>query len=130
MRKTIWVIVLFLAAASLGAESREVTAKQMEVFGPEMVGQNVCMTGEFKEISQTWPDMYDLSEAMIGFFMDDSEGDLFQFAVADKATFAKTLFQFRKGDTIRACGKIEAHSPNRVVSPKPFLVADQIIRLQ
>ncbi len=110
MKQMILVLLFLIPLLSASAEPSMVTAKEIEVFGSEMTGQEVCMEGLFLGVDQFRVDLWEIEENMIGFTMKDSferfKGDYFFNFMADKSKFARKLLSLEEDTPIRACGPI------------------------
>src|SRR5262249_42092051 len=67
------------------ADARSVTAKEIETFGGELLGQRCAMDGTFVEVDNGWVELLLQDRRYVGVFMEDSRGKLFQYAFADKS---------------------------------------------
>lgn len=97
------------------AKGKEVTAKEIETFGSELLGKKCQMDCTFREVSNTWVKLWLEDESIVGVFVDDARDELFQYVFADRAKFGRALLKLKKGDRIRIVGSIRKVKSNYVL---------------
>ncbi len=107
MKQMILVLVFMSPILSVTGEPSLITAKEFEVFAAQRAGEKVCMKGQFSKVFQAHVRLYDIEDKMIGFTMDDSKGEYFQYAMAKKSKLASELLSLKEDTPIRACGHIK-----------------------
>ena len=98
---------------AVSAEKRviKVTAKDLETSGKKFDNQTVVMDGTFIEINYYWVqhlnDIKFIGRGFIGFRIQDSTGEEFDFAFADKEKWERQLSQMKKGEKRQFIGKVK-----------------------
>ncbi len=116
------VIAVAFSPISACAQSEGVTAKEIEIFGKDLQGKKVQMTATFFEVNDTWVRLILNDDRFVGLFVNDSKGDLFQFAFASKEKYGRTLLQMKRGDKMLLTGTV------RSVDGRYVLLVDDIQR--
>lgn len=109
--------VIFIASclvlAGCGDNSRRepttkgTSAKEIEVFGSDMLGKPVEMYCRFASIDNTCLELSSLrNRDFVGFYVYDKKGELFAHAFADKAALGRTLLDLRRGQVILLRGEL------------------------
>lgn len=99
-----------------------VTAKEIETFGKELTGKRIQMSAKFHQVSDTWVKFSLKDESYVGFMVWDNNGDLFQYAIANKEKYGLILLELKKRQNIGLSGIVE------IVDRTTFLFVDDIQR--
>jgi hypothetical protein len=83
-----------------------VTAKQIETFGGDLIGQRRQMACEFREISDAWVRQLLRDDSYVGLMVVDGKGTFFQYAFAKKDRYGKELVDLKRGTPIRLLGTV------------------------
>lgn len=95
------------ATKSWGVQYREVTSKEIETFGNELLGKLVEIACKFSEVSDVWVRNLLRDDRFVGIMVDDSDNNYFQYVFANKKKYGRTLLQMKKGDRLRLIGKVQ-----------------------
>ncbi len=86
---------------------KDVTAKEIETFGKELVGKPCVMRCKFQMVSDTWVRNLLRDDRFVGFFVIDSKGEQFQFVFADKEKHGRKLIAMNRGENLLLIGKVQ-----------------------
>ncbi|MBW2648046.1 MAG: hypothetical protein JRE23_18150 [Deltaproteobacteria bacterium] len=92
------------ATESGGVQYCEVTPKEIETFGNELLGKRVEMACKFSGVSDTWVRILLGDNRFVGFHVRDK---LFQFVFANKEKCGRALLHLKSGDRLRLIGKVQ-----------------------
>jgi len=98
-------------------QAPEVTAKEIETFGKELVDKRREMVCKFINVSDTWVRQLMKDDRLVGFTVKDRKGDFFQYVFADKEKYGRDLVKMERGTSLRLIGTIEDR--RYVVEPNP-----------
>jgi hypothetical protein len=103
------VAMFAMSLPAIAGESKDavVTAKEIETFGNEMQGQRREMACKFSQVSDTWVQLLLRDNRFVGVMVEDSNGDLFQYAFASKEKYGRELIKMKRGDSLRLVGKVQ-----------------------
>ena len=99
-----------------------VTAKEIETFGGDLVGQRRQMACRFNEVSDAWVRILLNDNRYVGLLVTDEKGTFFQYCFAKKDKYGKELVDLKVGTGMRLIGAVA-----RVKTEYVFLV-DEILR--
>jgi len=85
---------------------RTVTAKEIETFGGDIVGQRRQMACRFIEVSDTWVRLLLRDDRYVGLMVTDEKGTIFQYSFAKKDKYGKELVDLKAGTGMRLIGTI------------------------
>jgi hypothetical protein len=97
-----------LAAGQKKDKGQEVTAKEIEIFGKDLLGKRCHMNCKFEEVSDTWVKLLLRDESFVGIYVRDSKDTLFQYAFANKKKYGRDLLKMTKGDRLCLIGTVES----------------------
>ncbi|MFM7168504.1 MAG: hypothetical protein ACKO3T_24945, partial [Planctomycetaceae bacterium] len=101
-------IAVVFSPISVRAQGEGVTAKEIETFGKDFQGKKIQMTATLSEVSDLWVKLKLKDDRFVGLFVEDSKGDLFQYAFATKEKYGRTLLQMKKGDRMLLTGTVRS----------------------
>jgi hypothetical protein len=90
----------------VGGGLRMVTPKEIETFGEDLLRQPCQMVCVFLKLDDTWVRLLLADDRYVGIYLEDSNGQLFQYAFAKKDAYGRKLLNLARGTEVLLTGNI------------------------